>query len=425
MRVALSHVGCKLNQAEIEALARAFAAAGHEVVTDLACADVHVVNTCTVTAEAARDSRRLARRGGRAGRPLPTVVTGCHATTSPEEMARIPGVALVVNNSDKQRLVEVVERHLLQVAPPAPQPASMPAPGRTRAAVKIQDGCSVGCTFCTVPRARGPAHSRPGSEVLAEVSRLVAGGAQELVLTGVLISSYRSAGVDLPGLVEAILTRLPLRRLRLSSLSPWAIGPRELAMWSHPRLCRHVHLSLQSGCAATLRRMQRPCTPEQFAAAVGRLRAAIPGVAITTDVIVGFPGETDEEFQESLAFVTALGFARTHVFGFSPRPGTAAATLPGQLPAGLIRGRVAAMRAAAAAGQGAFVAGYVGQRVEVLWEGERGGWREGHTDTYVTVRVPAANLEADRWGWVEVERVDGGVAWGRPVAPAGEASLAV
>ncbi len=417
MRVALSHVGCKLNQAEIEALARAFAAAGHEVVTDLACADVHVVNTCTVTAEAARDSRRLARRGARYGRELPTVVTGCHATTSPKEMERIPGVALVVNNHNKARLVEAVERHLLASAPSTAQPASTPGPGRTRAAVKIQEGCSVGCSFCTVPRARGPARSRPLKEVLAEVARLLQGGAQELILTGVLISSYRSGGVDLPGLVEAILTQLPLRRLRLSSLSPWAIGPRELAMWSHPRLCRHVHLSLQSGCAATLRRMRRPCTPEQFAAAVARLRAAVPGVAITTDVIVGFPGETEEEFQDSLAFVAAMGFARAHVFGFSPRPGTVAATLPGQLPPEVIRRRVATMRAAAAAAQGAFLAGYMGQRVEVLWEGERGGWWEGHTDTYVPVRVPAGNVEPNHWGWVEVEGVDGGAAWGRAVAP--------
>lgn len=421
--MALSQVGCKLNQAEIEALGRAFAAAGHEVVADLELADVHVVNTCTVTAEAARDSRRLARRGRAGFRPLFTVVTGCHATTHAEELRRIPGVDLVVSNVHKDELVDLVARRFPGVAAsPSVPPKEVPR-RRTRAAVKIQDGCSVGCAFCAVPAARGRERSRPVGEILAEVGELVAAGAQEIVLTGVQISAFHSEGVDLPALVEQILATTALRRLRLSSLAPWRVGPREVGMWRHRRLCRHVHLSLQSGCAATLKRMRRPCTPEQFALAVEELRMRIPGLAITTDVIVGFPGETEAEFSESLAFVAAMGFSKVHVFAFSLRPGTPAATLPNQLSPAVIRARARAMRQAAAAGQRAFFERYVGQRVEVLWESERQGWWEGHTDTYVPVRARAQGIQPNEWGWVEVKGVEGAAVWGHLLSPLIQPSL--
>lgn len=416
MRVVLSHVGCKLNQAELDALGRAFAAAGHEIVADLEAADVHVVNSCTVTGEAARDSRRLARRGQGVHPRLHTVVTGCHATTQPADVGRIPGVDLVVGNVDKHRLVKLVEQTFGPGTSRSPARAEVPPLPRTRAAVKIQDGCSVRCAFCIVPAARGGERSRRGEDILAEVQRLVAAGAQEIVLTGVQISAYRSEGWDLAALVERILGATPLRRLRLSSLAPWRIGEREVALWRDPRLCRHVHLSLQSGCAATLERMHRPITAADFAAAVARLRAAVAGLAITTDVIVGFPGESDEEFRESLAFVEAVRFARMHVFAFSARPGTAAAAMPDQVPAAVIRARAVAMRAAAAAGQRAFLGEQVGRLVEVLWEREDDGWWEGHTDTYVPVRVKAPRVQPNTWGWVEVEAAEDDRVLGRVMA---------
>lgn len=416
-RVAFSYVGCKLNQAEVEALARAFAAAGYEVVSDPACADVHVVNTCTVTAEAARDSRRLARRGKGTVR---TVLTGCHATLAADELARLPGVALVVSNRDKHRLPELVAAAVPYPAGEPPYPTPPPS-GRVRALVKIQDGCAVGCSFCSVPRARGPGRSRPAPEIVAEVARRVAEGAQEVVLTGVLISSYWFEKMDLPGLVESLLEKVPVRRLRLSSLSPWRIGARELGMWRDPRLCRHAHLALQSGAAATLARMRRPYTPAQFADAVASLRAAVPEIAITSDVIVGFPGESEEEFAESLAFIASQGFSRVHAFPFSPRPGTSAAQLPGQLPMEVKRGRLARLTAVATASQRAFWAAQVGRVVEVLWERKRDGWWEGYTDTYVPVRAVCPTAAPNTWGWVEVQGLGEEGVWGRVVSRAGEA----
>ncbi len=407
MRVVLSSVGCKLNQAELEALGRAFEAAGHEIVAAFEAADVHVVNSCTVTQEAARDSRRLARRGQGAHRRLHTVVTGCHATTQPGDVSGIPGVDLVVGNADKHRLVEFVEQSIRPATSRPPLRSQAPPRQRTRAAVKIQDGCSVRCAFCIVPAARGGEASRPPRDILDEVHRLAGAGAQEIVLTGVQISSYRSGGWELSDLVRAVLSAAPLRRLRLSSLAPWRIGEREIALWGDPRLCRHVHLSLQSGCAATLARMRRPITPAGFASAVARLRAAVAGLAVTTDVIVGFPGESDAGFAESLAFVAAMEFARVHVFPFSPRPGTPAAQLPGQVPAPIVATRVRAMRAAAAAGRRAFLKAQVGQRVEVLWERQRQGWWEGYTDTYVPVRARAPGARSNTLAWVEVEAVEG------------------
>lgn len=415
MRVALSHVGCKLNQAELEALAREFEAAGHSLVATPEEADVHVVNTCSVTAEAARDSRRLARRGDDRRLPLHTVVTGCHATTQPEDFRTIPGVHLVVGNPDKHRLVQLVEGRFGRgetSQPPTPPVGRR----RIRAAVKIQDGCSVGCAFCIVPLARGVQRARPPAEVLAEVGRLLQTGAQEIILTGPQISSYAAAGLQLPDLVERVLGLPGLRRLRLSSLAPWRVDQRTLALWRDQRLCRHVHLSLQSGSAATLARMGRPITPAGFADAVARLRAAVPGLAVTTDIIVGFPGEDDDEFAESLAFVATMGFANVHVFPFSPRPGTPAAELPGQVSASVLAARAQAMRGVAAASRRAFLAGMVGERVEVLWERQRQGWWEGHTDTYVLVRAPAPRAEANTWRWVEVEAARDDHVLGRAVA---------
>ena len=415
MRVALSHVGCKLNQAELEALAREFQAAGHSVVEAPEDAEVHVVNTCSVTAEAARDSRRLARRGQDGRYPLSTVVTGCHATTQPGDFLGIPGVELVVGNRDKHRLVQLVEERFGRGE--ASQVRTVQAGRRRiRAAVKIQDGCSVHCAFCVVPLARGEQRSRPPAEVLAEVGALVAAGAQEIVLTGPQISSYAAEGLTLPDLVHRVLGTPGVRRLRLSSLAPWRISQPLLALWRDSRLCRHVHLSLQSGSAATLARMGRPMTPAGFAQSVARLRSTVPGMAITTDVIVGFPGESDAEFEESLAFVAAMGFAKVHVFPFSPRPGTPAAALPGPVPAAVVAARAQTMLALAATSRRSFLKGLVGQRVEVLWERQRQGWWEGHTDTYVAVRARAPHAEPNTWGWVEVEALDGDHLRGRLVA---------
>jgi len=221
--------------------------------------------------------------------------------------------------------------------------------------------------------------------VVSEVEERVAAGFREVVLTGVQLSAYRDGDARLPDLVRHILERTGVERLRLSSIAPWRLDDELLTLWADPRLCRHLHLSLQSGCDATLRRMRRPYTTARYAETLARARAAIPGLAVTTDVIVGFPGETDADFQESLAFVEEAGFARVHVFPYSPRPGTEAAGMPHQVPEPVKRARVAAMRAAGEAGARLFARRFLGQEMAVLWESRHDGVWHGLTDNYLRV----------------------------------------
>lgn len=414
MRVCFTNLGCKLNQAEIEDLARRFVAAGHRVVERLDEADLHVVNTCTVTAAAARTSRRAARRA-----PVRTVLTGCWATDRPEEAARLAGVDLVVPNRDKERLLERVEAAFPEAVAGGggePVPCGLLELGRTRALVKIEDGCDMRCSFCIIPRTRGRQQSRPAPEVLAEVRALAAAGHNEVVLTGVQISAYRWEDLRLAGLVRLLLAGTGVPRLRLTSIAPWDLDESLLGLWPDPRLCRHLHLSLQSGATATLRRMRRPYTAEGYAALLDRARSSIPGVVVTTDVIAGFPGESESDFADSLAFVERAGFAKVHVFPFSPRPGTAAAALPGQVPPEVRRARVARLLAAAETAERAFWRAQVGRRATVLWERPRAGVAQGLTDDYVRVlartdrdlwnRITEADLVAVEPGGVRATLVD-------------------
>jgi len=429
MRVHLTNLGCKLNQAELESLARELTAAGHETVADLAEADLHLVNTCTVTHRAARDSRKLARRGRRVDPRIRTVLTGCYASEKPEEAAALEGVDLVVTNEHKEHLLSLLHERF-------PEPASGPDAGRngvggetrpvpgvprgweggfgnTRASVKVEDGCNMRCAFCIIPFTRGRQRSRPLPEVVAEVDALARAGAREVVITGVQISHYRWQGRGLYELVTAVLEETAslgpaAPRLRVTSIAPWKFDDRLLELFTvdraggssrhrsgHRRLCRHVHLSLQSGSTATLRRMRRPYTAAQFAELVARLRAAVPGLAVTTDVIVGFPGETDREFEDSLAFVREMGFAKVHVFPYSVREGTEAASLPDAVPHELRRRRMGRMLELAEELERDFQRQQIGQRLEVLWEERRNGVWLGTTDNYVRVQIPHEELERE------------------------------
>lgn len=400
MRVHLTNLGCKLNQAELERLARELTAAGHQVVGSLEEADLHVVNSCTVTHRAARDSRKLARRGGRVDPAIRTVLTGCWASEKPEQAAALAGVDLVVPNRDKERLLERIHLHFPQEAPPGtegsdPDGGPPPVPymplafGNTRALVKVEDGCNMRCAFCIIPATRGRQRSRPLPEVLAEVRALVSGGAREVVLTGVQISHYRWEGRGLFELVAAIIEQTDVPRLRITSIAPWRFDDRLLGLFADRRLCRHVHLSLQSGSTTTLARMRRPYTAEGYAELVAKIRAAVPGMAVTTDVIVGFPGETTEEFEESLAFVERLAFAKTHVFPYSLREGTEAEGLPDPVPHEEKRARMARMLELAGELERRFAEGNHGETLEVLWEERRGGTWLGTSDNYLRVMLPA------------------------------------
>jgi threonylcarbamoyladenosine tRNA methylthiotransferase MtaB len=396
MRVHLTNLGCKLNQAEVERLGRQFEAAGHRVVGSLAEADLHVVNSCTVTHAAARESRKAA---GRARRPVRTVLTGCYASGSPEEAARLAGVDLVIPNAEKDRLVDLVLAAFPEADSRAPCASHA---GGTRALVKVEDGCNMRCSFCIIPFTRGAQRSRPAAEVVAEVRELAGRGHREIVITGVQISAWRSEGARLGDLVRAVLDETEVPRLRLTSLAPWDLDERLLDLWGDRRLCRHLHLSLQSGATATLRRMRRPYTAEGYLALLGRVRAAVPGVAVTTDVIVGFPGESEEEFAESLATVEAAGFARIHVFPYSPRPGTTAERMPEQVPPEEKRERMERMLAAAGRADRTFRTAHLGTRQTVLWERPKDGLGHGLTDNYLRVLSPEGAGLWNRFSEVEV-----------------------
>lgn len=407
MRVYLDSLGCKLNQSEIEALAHGFVQAGHRLVQASGDADLCVVNTCTVTHVADRKSRQLIRRLRRANPTAHLIVTGCYAEMSPQELTAIEGVDLIVDNEDKEHLVELAEglgwegsdsRALALDLKPETSNFELQM-GRTRAFVKIQDGCNNRCAYCIVSLARGGERSRPRQEILAEIEALVAAGYKEVVLTGVHVGGYgRDLGTGLGQLVEDILAETAVARpsaprLRLSSIEPWDLEPSLLRLWENPRLCRHLHLPLQSGCDATLRRMRRRYTTSQYADLVATMRRQVPDLAVTTDVIVGLPGETAEEFAASLSFVEKMEFARLHVFKYSPRPGTAAAEMPHQVPYAEKKRRSEAMLELARESSQRFHRRFLGQKMEVLWETrckdnkhERGlpPW-SGLTDNYIRV----------------------------------------
>ncbi|MDA8018436.1 MAG: MiaB/RimO family radical SAM methylthiotransferase [Thermoanaerobaculia bacterium] len=376
-------------------MSRRFVAAGHELAPRLQDAELHVINSCTVTHLAARTSRKTARRGHRLDPAMRTVLTGCYATGSPEEAAALAGVDLVVTNEHKDELVERVHAAFPEAIPSGSAALDIPyVPldfGLSRALVKVEDGCNMRCSFCIIPLTRGRQRSRTVQDVVEEVRSLAAGGYPEVVVTGVQISEYRDGDRRLFDLVAALLEQTDVRRLRLTSIAPWKFDRRLLSLWQDERLCRHVHMSLQSGCTETLRRMRRPYSAAQYAELAEELRQAIPNLALTTDVIVGFPGETDAEFEASLHFVEELKFAKPHIFTYSPRDGTRAAGMSDQVEPQTKKQRVAAMLAVAEASERDFAASQIGEASTVVWEERKSSpdglgrrWT-GLTDHYVRV----------------------------------------
>lgn len=416
MRIYLDTVGCRLNQAEIENMASRFRAAGHEIVGRPELADLAVANTCSVTAEAEADSRGLIRRMSRRGAGS-IVATGCWATLHGIEAGALPGVRCVVPNAAKDELVADVLR-IPGGSERIDGPARAPIPGarhRTRAFVKVQDGCDNRCTFCVTTIARGAGHSRALREVVLDVHAAVEGGAKEVVLTGVHLGSWgREWGMHLEGLVRGILRETDVPRVRLSSLEPWDLRPGFFELWQDNRLCKHLHLPLQSGCAGTLRRMARRTTPDSFRDLVAAARSHVPDAAITTDVIAGFPGETEDEFRASIDFVRGLEFAGGHAFTYSPMAGTAAARMPMQVPLADRRRRTRKYLEIFDRARGDFCRRFIGTEREVLWESARfepaQTWlSSGLTDNYIRVRAQAG---ADRWNEFDRVRLAAGFGGG-------------
>lgn len=410
-KVAVHTLGCKVNQQESEAMVSLFKRAGYLEVDFHDLADVYIINTCSVTHLADRKSRQMIRRAIN-NNPLALVaVTGCYAQTAPGEILDIPGVKLVVGTADRQRLVELVEAAQQNDRPLNVVSDIMQAsrfediaggdsdPQRVRAYLKIQEGCSQFCAYCIIPYARGPLRSSPLPEVIQSAEKLVRDGFKEIVLTGIHTGAYGAEAADGPGLADLIqaLAALPgLARLRISSIDPNEVNDRLLdLMASSPVLCPHLHIPLQSGDDSVLRRMNRIYTTADYAALLQKVRGRIPGIALTTDIMVGFPGETAENFANTLAFTEKMGFSALHVFKYSPRRGTPAADFPDQLPGPLKESRSQGLISLGRRLSAEYAEINMGSVVSVLVEEEiqlsgQPFW-SGHTGNYLKVAFTAAD----------------------------------
>ena len=395
-RVAIETHGCKLNQADSTQIAWQFVESGFRVVSAAEPADVYVVNTCTVTHVADRKARQSLRAARRRNPDAVVVAAGCYAVREPGALAALDQVDIVVGNADKPELV----RRVLEWRGDTPVPCAVgddpdaysPRALRSRGMVKIQHGCDQVCAYCIVPKVRGRERSVPPGQVVAQVRRYLDLGYKEIVLTGTQLGSYGFDldGADLAGLVERVLAETPVPRLRVSSLQPQEIDERLLALWSDARLCPHFHLPLQSGSRAVLERMRRRYTPEQYAAAVERLRARVPGCSVTADVIAGFPGETPQDFEATYDLCERMRFAAMHVFPYSSRPGTSAAHFKGHADPQTKAERVGRLLALGESAAAEFRRGLLGSVRPVLWESRRerpagGSEWAGLTDNYVRV----------------------------------------
>lgn len=400
-------LGCKLNLADSEEIARGLRAAGYQVVDRVCEADAFVVNTCSVTHVADQKSRRLIRSVRRLSPNAAVTVTGCFPQSAGFEAVNALGADLVVGtrDRDKSELVSFLADSIagkaskLATSNPSPEGQLATRTLHTRAFVKAQEGCNDVCAFCIVPQTRGREESRAIPDVAREVARAVDCGAREVVITGTQLGAW---GRDLSPqlkphhLIAGILERTEVLRLRFSSLQPQDITPELLALWNDPRLMPHFHLALQSGSQQTLTAMRRRYTACEFIEAAERINAAVPGAAITTDVIAGFPGETDAAFEETLALCREVGFARLHCFPYSQRSKTLATRMPSQLAPQVKQERMSRLLALGEELSDAFRKRFAGEIRPVLWEGERtiDGERlwHGHTDNYLPVYMAGKDL---------------------------------
>ena len=404
MTVAFYTLGCKVNQYETQALEQLFAGRGHTLVPFEGEADAYIINTCTVTAVSDKKSRQVVRQARKRSPEALVAVCGCYPQTHPDDIKNLP-VDLVAGTGDRTGFVELVEQawaerqeKVTALDDAMKRRVFEPLPaggleGRTRAMLKVEDGCVNFCTYCIIPYARGPVRSLPLQDAAAQAAKLAEEGYRELVLTGIEISSWGrdlKDGTSLIDLVETVCAAAPSCRVRLGSLEPRTVTEefcRRAAKLDN--LCPHFHLSMQSGCDATLRRMNRKYDTARFFESVCLLREHFDAPAVTTDMIVGFPGETETEFEQSLDFIRRCAFASMHIFPYSKRPGTPAASMPNQVPRGVKEERARRAAEIAAGMENGYLAQFAGQREEVLFEEERDGLWRGHTTRYCEVRVPS------------------------------------
>ncbi len=398
-KIAFITLGCKVNLYDTEAMAELFTEKGYEVVDFEEYADVYLINTCTVTNLGDKKSRQMIRRAKRINPNSVVVATGCYAQVASEEVAKIEGINIVIGTKNRSEIVETVENYVAEngvvnnvsdiMGEKEFEPLQISRlTNRTRAYIKIQEGCNRYCTYCIIPYARGPIRSRKPEEVIEEVKKLAENGFKEVVLTGIHVASYGLdlGNITLADIIEKVHSVDGIERIRFSSMEPLAIDDEFVTrMAKLPKVCDHYHLSLQSGCNRTLKRMNRKYNAEQYAEACERLRNAFPNVAITTDIIVGFPDETEEDFKESLAFAERMKLDKIHTFPYSPKKGTPAAKMKNQISGDIKSQRSKEMIALSDKMNIDFLNNNIGKTVPVLFEDMENGFWQGHTTNYIKV----------------------------------------
>ncbi|XUW99534.1 MAG: tRNA (N(6)-L-threonylcarbamoyladenosine(37)-C(2))-methylthiotransferase MtaB [Dehalogenimonas sp.] len=381
--VFIETLGCKLNQSESETMGRDLSAAGYRIVHSIGEADIFLLNTCTVTGVADRKARQAAHASIKKNPKIKVVITGCYAERDGGELSKLAGIAAVLGNEAKSNIAGELESIGLV---PSIEPFKSEA-GRARSMIKIQDGCDHRCAYCIVPLVR-PHKSCVHAEIIIEqIKKRQAEGFREVVLTGTEIGEYAKDGLDLAGLLKRILSETGIERVRISSLQPQEINQELINLWKNKRLCRHFHLSLQSGSDPVLRRMRRRYNTASYRTAVELIQDAIPDAAVTTDVIAGFPGENNAEFEDSVTFIQSIGFSRLHVFPYSPRPGTLAASMPGQVESSTIKARVDRLLKLGRQCELDFKRRFKGKTLEILIEAREDGRWVGYTDNYIRANI--------------------------------------
>ena len=393
MQVHLKTLGCRLNEAEIESWAGKFQEKGHKLIADPESADLLVINTCAVTQEAVKKSRQIIRRIHRNNPTAKLVVSGCYSTLDKKNINELPGIDLVIDNSEKEKLVDISLRELnLETMPSLstePGETSLFKRGRNRAFIKIQDGCRHRCTFCIVTIARGEEHSRTINEIINEINKYHEQGIKEVILTGVHVGGYGSdINSSLYQLIKIVLDKTTIPRIRLASVEPWDLHEKFFSLFNNKRLMPHIHLPLQSGCDSVLKRMARRCKTKDFKSIVQKARDEISNFNITTDIIVGFPGETEDEWQESLKFINEVGFSHIHIFTYSKRQGTKASRLDNHIDNVTKKVRSKELHELTKLMRKKILNDEIGKEYFVLWESKDNdsNW-SGYTEHYLRVEL--------------------------------------
>jgi len=427
-KVAFHTLGCKVNQYETQAMAEMFQKASYQIVDFEEFADVYVINTCTVTSFGDKKSRQIIRRAHRINPRAIIAVAGCYSQIFPDEAANIEGVSVVVGTKDRNSIVELVDKSFngkkqllvsnIMKQREYEENGFISYSETTRAFIKIQEGCQEFCSYCIIPYARGPVRSRKPANVIEEVNKLADNGFKEVVLTGININSYGKdiQGANLLQLIEEISKIDKIRRIRLGSIDPDLVTKKFVdEIQSNEKMCSHFHISLQSGCDSVLKRMNRKYTTLDYEERINLLRENMPDISVTTDIMVGFPGETEEEFQETYKFLERISLTRMHVFKYSQRKGTPAALFAGQITPQEKENRSNVLLELSEKNESDFYKKFVSREMEVFFEQEfhgNKGLLEGHTGNFIKVITKAEKNLVGEFAMVSIDRVDRGFVKG-------------